>query len=829
MKLMTKISMVCLLAISAMALSQMTLVSAASAAEGDSVDISTWVDSNHQSVNPGASLFYRSWGNFCVSGTGSIKTITLDIQTTNFDLTGLTVQDRSEWNTATDLGSFTDGVWTGQLDDGQCLAFNPEGTVTGELGQQASWSITVLSSSLLDDSANVDPYSENDSSSVSVDIAASADLGAWTGMGNGVENVSHGLDYNNAGANVCNQTGSAPVKSFTVEFTTTNWDFNDLSVADWSTATTHGSIDSNGVWTGQLDGGQCLDFTHIGTVTGQVGEDATMTLTILSSVLLDDSVNPDAYADNNSYTYTQHIVEPTLSEDLNIYSDTSLHAVSDGAGIGFWQSICATGYGEITSFTLDIQTEHLEVVDYSMGTPDHWNTATDMGSITNGVWTGRLDRNQCAGFNVITTVTGDVGQTASITVTIASSTFANDVVNVDPDMSNNSGTATANIVVPADISIATRLITSGEIHAGSNVSYEVDVMNVGAGVLNEGQMGLFYLLPVGATFTSIEDLNSNDILSPEACTSIGHIEDMGAAYAGYVGEVIQCLLNSSTGSIPSGGSYPLQINMSSSESFASGSTQVLGVALALGGGEPDSTQFMFAFMRQHDGFALPINNITRLTYDANPLVVTVNRCDGQAAETTVDDACFTISFSKPVWAPSFTMDDVIVEGGGTVSSLVKDSSTQWTVHVTGMTPGGTVRLLLGVSSVFDYSAVSNGVSVLGENVVRYAVAGDASSVESTVGDGPSVVNYGGSGIAASAGIASTVADSASKASSVLSAASGVVGFTKQLAEGVTKASLIFGSWSLMHSNTLDIVIIVANLMGALALCFIIRAKRRVVA
>ncbi|MFN8016102.1 MAG: hypothetical protein U0R17_05805 [Acidimicrobiia bacterium] len=47
---------------------------------------------------------------------------------------------------------------------------------------------------------------------------------------------------------------------------------------------------------------------------------------------------------------------------------------------------------------------------------------------------------------------------------------------------------------PGDLAIQTRLLTSGDISEGSDVSYEVNVSNIGAGDIYSDQVGLYYLL-----------------------------------------------------------------------------------------------------------------------------------------------------------------------------------------------------------------------------------------------------------------------------------------------------------------------------------------------
>ncbi len=822
MKILKKLSVTWTL-IATVSLTQISFIAVARADGSHTTDVQIYLANSGDPVNV-SGLFTNAWASVCAVGADPITSITFDVDVTNVNITALvTVDEYYPWNNATDTGSFNGFVWTGVLENDQCFTINPNGTITGDDGDSAIWEASIVSSSVGGD-ANSDPDATNDSSSSTQDIIARANVGSIVGR-EGSPVLQDGADYTDFYTNLCVSPWSSSIKEITFSFTSENIDIGELSIAEWSTATDPGSISGN-VWSGLMEGGECVSIFHTDTVTGEIGDTASETLSIISSVLYNDEVNVDPDNTNDSSTYSAPIIERPIVEDLSLYIDPGAYSIASGGITGIWHSICAFGYGEITTFSLNHELNNMEILQYEIAIPDQFNTATDLGSIANGVWTGRLNNNQCVGFNLVVSISGEVGEEASVTTSFVSSSFSENEYNVDPNATNDSAEKTMDIVIAPDISVATRLMTSGEIHQGSNVSYEVDFMNIGAGALYEATVGLFYVLPEGATFTGIEDLDPSDILSltdpVNSCTSLGQVEDLGNAYLSYAGEVIRCDLISSTGNIPAGSSYPFTINMTASESFASGSTEVLGVALSLSGGEPDSADFLFAITRQQDAFSLATNNISHLIYDGNPLVVTVNPCAGQGAEVTVDLACFTVSFNKPVWGPTFTAEDIVFEGTGTLTNLVKDSSTQWTIYVSGMEPGETLRVLLNESGVWDYSAVSNGASVLGENVVRYALAGESSKqTNKSNGSGTSERATGNTSSGESAVVTAEDKPNARK-----KVGSGVVGFTQELVQKLGRSDLILGAWSVMQSNTLDLLIVVINVAGACALFFILRARRR---
>jgi hypothetical protein len=448
--------------------------------------------------------------------------------------------------------------------------------------------------------------------------------------------------------------------------------------------------------------------------------------------------------------------------NMNMYVGNMNASLPSGSPLAnVWAHICASGTGDpITSITFDSVDTNIDMVSFVVAEPSVNNDATDLGSITGLTWTGVLDIDQCLVINPQGSVSGAIGETATWDFTIVSATHAGDVAVVDDVLTNQSDGMTLSIAEASDLAIETRLLTSGDITVGSNVSYEVLIQNIAGGQYAYNQIGLYYVLPVGSTFTSTIDLDLDDELSLLGCSSMGPVQDLGPAFANYEGEVISCSFENSLGHIPGNSEYPFQFNLEASAGFASGETQVIGVALAGDMGEPDSATFISAFMGGNDAFALDINNIMRLTYDSGELQVTINRCTGLGEVVEVDDACFTVSFNKLIWGPSFTEDDLVLDGGGNVYSFEQDDDYTWTVRINGMTLGGTLRLLLGAESVQDYSAVTNGVSVLGVNEIRYG----AETTNSTGGNSSGGSSSGGS----SSGDGSASADTTS-ASGVLAA------------------------------------------------------------
>lgn len=401
---------------------------------------------------------------------------------------------------------------------------------------------------------------------------------------------------------------------------------------------------------------------------------------------------------------------------------------------GLYMRVCNNGSEIVSSFHIDKNISGANINSFQVY--EGQSSATALGTIdSNGNWSGTLATSQCLQIYAMGTVTGVNGSTVSFDPEITSSTLIGGSANDDSDPSNDSATPLIiNVVDSPDVKMNSRLLTQGDITANSDVVYELNIQNIGTGTSNLGFVMLAFILPDGAEFNGIVDLDTTDNISliasedfgtnENGCTTPANAADVSPGLSAYNGQLVQCALGIPDGVEP-GFSKFFELHITAGEGFVSGSTRAIAVVIAMD--EEESQQFIGLFGTGQDGFVLGLNNIAWLTYDSDPLTVTINRCNGVAEVVEVDDACFTITFNKEIYAPSFTIDDLVLEGGGTVYSFVQDSDTQWTVRITGMTKGATLRLLLGAASVVDYSAITNGVQVLGENVVRFGTVASGES------------------------------------------------------------------------------------------------------
>ncbi len=400
---------------------------------------------------------------------------------------------------------------------------------------------------------------------------------------------------------------------------------------------------------------------------------------------------------------------------------------------------CHVNGETVTSFSVSTSTVRFLISDLVLF--EDYSSVTNLGSIDDeGLWQGEMQSGDCIVMLVIGEVTGAAGTDISLTFDVEMQTLAGGISGEELDPSNNTGTITLPITDQPDIVMESRLLTEGEIVPGTEVEYELQITNLGPGSSNAGFLMLAFLLPDGAVFNGVGDPVPGDGvglmdgtmfgLDPSGCTEPVIASSVAPGLAAYDGQLVRCVISVPTPAEP-GFSARLNLEMTAGSGFVSGSTRAIAVVIAFD--ESESISFINLFSAGQDGFVLGLNNIAWLTYDADPLTVTINRCSGISAVVLINDACFTITFNKEIYAPSFTVDDLVLEGGGTIYSFVQNSSTQWTVRLTGMTPGGQVRLLLGPASVIDYSAITNGSQVLGENVVRFGTTDSSSGEGSSEG------------------------------------------------------------------------------------------------
>lgn len=422
-----------------------------------------------------------------------------------------------------------------------------------------------------------------------------------------------------------------------------------------------------------------------------------------------------------------HRVNAAGSADLNIYYDEVhpvTHRVINGTNVVLQLVIDNDGPDSVTSVTLDTQFTNLQ---YSSSS-NSCSGATNPGTFdfNTGVWAGQIDSGQLTCFNIFLTVTGSAGQTASLDVDIVSSLVLGGDTNIDPNSANNSISDSLTIQDADDMALSSRIVTAAPITSGTPVMYEVTMSNIGNGRTpsSDDTIYLYVLLPEQASYSSFSDPNAGDGKGFESCSVLGTGVDLG--YVGNTGQALLCVISTEDNIFESGDSYAMNINMTASADFISGTSFIGGILFTPAFEyDPDYPEFSAQIGLGTPAMDININNASKIIYDASALTSTITRCSGQANPTSEDNACFDVVFNKPIYATSFTVDDLVMYGGN-VYEFSQQSPTSWRVRLNSLPLDQTFSLSLASSSVTDLSAVLFSGQVLGDNTILYSSQSSAS-------------------------------------------------------------------------------------------------------
>lgn len=439
-------------------------------------------------------------------------------------------------------------------------------------------------------------------------------------------------------------------------------------------------------------------------------------------------------------------------------SDLQIQSVSRRfANEGIQFQTCNNGPTTIKEITFNISSTNVVFDEAVTSIFDY--QPTDLGSIDSDtmVWTGTMEASQCMTILAKATETGNVGDTVTTSVTIASAVQADDTVNVD-NSGNETGTFPDYTIAPlADIKTEAHIATLGEITPTTVVDYELNVTNIGAGqYVDEGDLFLFgFVLPPDATFDSFSDENTSDALDVIDCDSPGTVGDLHfpglVAYNDRV--IVLCNLSADGGVLPADNTvYPFKVSIVAGNSMANGIADVVGL---LEGNDLDTLRLFITLSNNLDPLSVTNNSVFHLDYDPSDLTATVSRCAGQGETTTDGTGCFRLEFNKDIYAPSFGVDDINLGGNGEVDSLTQIDDRTWELRVKNITPGSTLTFLLNLNSIQDLSAQQNATQVLGINTIRYETGSSGANSSTGSTSGTAASGNSASGTLATTGASTT--------------------------------------------------------------------------
>lgn len=406
-------------------------------------------------------------------------------------------------------------------------------------------------------------------------------------------------------------------------------------------------------------------------------------------------------------------------------ADINVNTYNAYLGGVYGANICNNGDETVSSLDIDFSATNyaLDVFNLMTG-PGSGTTATDEGTLneTSGVWSGSMENGQCLNVVAFGGITGAVGQSATVTFSVSSSTLIGSIDNIDDPSGNNSSTSGPNIIQELpDMALSTRLTTPGVITEGKELNYETTISNVGAGSSPAGHsLSLAFIVPSDAAYVSVTDGSLSDAVSISAdpgCFPWGPPSNAGTGLSGYSGVVVVCILDVNQDLLP-GFTTKFNFKMIASGAFASGNATVFGF---LSGEDSDSLKNQVGLLKGLNTFETysDMNNLVRLQYDPNALTATASLCPGQSEITTDGTGCFRVTFNKLIYEESFGADDIDLGGVGDLDSLVQLNSYTWEIRIKNIKPGATLTLQFKLNQIQDFNAVFNETQVLGINTIRY--------------------------------------------------------------------------------------------------------------
>jgi Calx-beta domain/FG-GAP-like repeat/FG-GAP repeat len=121
-------------------------------------------------------------------------------------------------------------------------------------------------------------------------------------------------------------------------------------------------------------------------------------------------------------------------------------------------------------------------------------------------------------------------------------------------------------------------------------------------------------------------------------------------------------------------------------------------------------------------------------YDYQAPTVTINQAGGQADPATTGPILFTVVFSEPV--SGFTSSDVDLLSSsfsGLSANVTQNTTSNYTVSVSGMSGGGTVVAKVFASSAADAAGNLNAASTSNDNTVTFGTPGPTVTINQAAG------------------------------------------------------------------------------------------------
>lgn len=458
------------------------------------------------------------------------------------------------------------------------------------------------------------------------------------------------------------------------------------------------------------------------------------------------------------------LLTPVLVLALQVGSFSAAHALGNAdlsvsTSVNFSDTtlevrVCNNGPEEVTKFVLNNTLVNFPVNEalVSVATSDTSHGST-LGTFDedSSTWTGNLLKDDC--IHIMFNSNVAAGQNVSLDSTIVSSELTGAVPNVDPNSSNDVANTTSFVKGEnSNLDIQSRLLTQGAISPETVANYELTLKNSGPGAyVDNGFFLVGFVMPTDATFTDMTVTQGSDVLTVTACQVLGPIANLGfSSLSEYSGNVVACFLQASS-DLPVNSTYKFNISMTAGDSFSNGDAKVIAIAE---GNDADTYKLFSSIATGADPFNYNTGNFTSLAYDPSQLNATASLCPGQLEVSSDGTGCFRFTFNKAIYENSFGLDDIIVSGSGSATSLTKISDGVWEIKVSGITKNTTATISLNLGGILDYSSIGIQTKVLGIDTIRYAESAPVVNSDSSVPTTPTANAQGtnsASGVLSSTG------------------------------------------------------------------------------
>ena len=643
-----------------------------------SADLAVTKSDSPDPVTAGNNLTYTI--NFVNNGPSDAQTVTVtDAVPANTTFVSAMVTAGTGWGmTAPSVGGTGNVVFSkGTVVSGETAVFQMVVKVSATTASGAT-----ISNSAVGASATTDPNSANNTGSASTTVQASADLAVTK---------SDSPDPVAAGANITytiNFVNNGPSDAQTVtltDATPANTTFVSAVVttgSGWSTSAPTVGNTGNVVFSkSTVAAGETAVFTVVVKVNSNTAAGTTITNNAVAA-----SATTDPTPGNNTGTATTSV---QAQADLAVTKSDSPDPVTAGSNLTYTLIFTNNGPSDASTVTVtDAVPANTTFVSAVVTIGSGWSTvAPSVGNTGNVVFSKATVANgETAVFTIVVKVNANTADGSTITnsAVVAGAT-------IDPDSSNNTGTATTTVQTRADLAV-TKSDSPDPVTAGNNLTYTINFVNNGPS--DAQSVTVTDAVPAGTTFVS-------------STVTTGSGWGSTTPLPGGTGNVVF-----SKSTVAAGETAVFTIVVKVNSSAASGSTITNSATAATATVDPTSGN----------------NTGTATTTVQTSADLAVTKSDSPDPVTAGANLTYTINFvnNGPSDAQSVTVTDAVPANTTFVSATVT-TGTGWSTNTSGPIVFSKSSVAAGETAVFTMVVKVNSNTTTGTTISNSATAASTTS------------------------------------------------------------------------------------------------------